>query len=617
MALELYPTPSWPHPAFSIPFTEEHKRFPHLDEMAARPLAPLSAEESEAGKVTAYWASDRVNLYMVVEASGQVDPSRERAWRHGDGLLLTISPRAQDQPVHDYTSLGISGTSKRPQIIEIKRNGTWFPKLDCAKIKYKFQQDKDKARFSVLIPWTVLEPLRPLLYETIALNLTFTRQEETGRVVYQLTPDENYCSEATDLRSLLPVSFAYGEISRPLAQSYLTRNCWRGDEPLQINLGLYNPKTCPARLDLSIKDGNTTLEAHSSSVELASGCHHWTLRWSPQRPLPTGKYTLELSGEGSGKNYKKLHEIFVLNPEELASLRSELLKQEEDLNCLYPGAVHTALAKLEWLEGGLDQCAWQEPDFSGFAAAQSILESLRQGVNPIPDKAGLSRRAFRSQVDGSLQAYSLYLPKGYSPEHKWPLLMLLHGDCVDEQKLAANPELHKLADRLGLILLFPCARTAGGFYLNQDETDVLYNLSILKKRLPLDWDKLFLGGISRGGFGAWHTGLRHPGHFAGLAIISGVPRLPLAGEDYAQNYKFNPADCSENAKKLSLLVVHGAKDCEVPVESVREIIETLQDKGVELTYKENAAGGHADFDWPSELAAWLKANLKKGLSQNV
>ena len=28
MALELYPTPSWPHPAFSIPFTEEHKRFP-------------------------------------------------------------------------------------------------------------------------------------------------------------------------------------------------------------------------------------------------------------------------------------------------------------------------------------------------------------------------------------------------------------------------------------------------------------------------------------------------------------------------------------------------------------------------------------------------------------
>ena len=298
----------------------------------------------------------------------------------------------------------------------------------------------------------------------------------------------------------------------------------------------------------------------------------------------------------------------------MASLRSELLKTE-DLNCS-TGAVHSP--GLEWLEGGLDQCL-AEPDFPALQPPKAFWKAC-QGVNPIPDKAGLSRRAFRSQVDGSLQAYSLYLPKGYSPEHKWPLLMLLHGDCVDEQKLAANPELHKLADRLGLILLFPCARTAGGFYLNQDETDVLYNLSILKKRLPLDWDKLFLGGISRGGFGAWHTGLRHPGHFAGLAIITGVPRLPLSGEDYAQNYKFNPADCSENAKKLSLLVVHGAKDCEVPVESVREIIETLQDKGVELTYKENAAGGHADFDWPSELAAWLKAPkgaVAKRLINNV
>lgn len=610
MALELYPTPSWPRPAFSIPFAGEHKRFPQLEEMAARPLAPLNPEDSEGDSVISYWASDRECLYVAVVASGPVDPTRERAWRHGDGLLLTISLQSDDQPVQNYTSLGIAGTSKKPQILGIHHSGVWYPKLDCSKLKYKFQQDKDNARFSVTIPWSVLEPLRPLLYETIALNLTFTRQREAGRSIYQLTPDANYCSEAAQWRSLLPVSFAYN-ISRPLAQSYLTRNCWRGDEPLQINLGLYNPETCPARLDLVIKEGDTTLEAHSSSAELAPGSHHWTLRWSPQRSLPTGKYTLELSGHGNGRSYKKRHEIFVLNPDELTSLRNELLSWEEDINCLYPGAIHTALAKLEWLEGGLAKCSWQEPDFSGFAAAQSILEDLRKGVNPIPDKAGLSRRAFRSPVDGSLQAYSLYLPKGYSSEHKWPLLMLLHDSCGDEQHLAADPELHKLADRLGLILLFPCARTACGFYLNQDETDILYNLAILKKRLPLDWDKLFLGGLARGGFGAWHTGLRHPGHFAGLAIISGVPSLPLAGEDYALNYDFNPVDFSENAKKLSLLVVHDARDCAVPVESVREVIKGLHEKGVELTYRENAAGGHSDFDWHSPLAAWLKANLKK------
>lgn len=609
MALELFPTPSWPRPAFSIPFSVEHKRFPPDEEMTAHPLAPVGSEGT--GTVTSFWASDRDNLYLAVDVSGQVNPTRERAWRYGDGMLLTISQQSECKPVECYTSLGIAGTSKKPQIIGVNRSGTWFPKLDCAKVKYKFQQDKDKARFAAVIPWSVLEPLRPLLYETIAINLTFVRHLEAGRAMYQLIPDANYDTEASDLRRLLPVKIVYESVTRPLAQSYLTRNCWRGNSPLQINLGLFNPKTCPARLDFAIKDGNTTLETHSSSVELASGCHHWTLKWSPQRPLPTGKYTLEVGGQGSGKNFKKQHNIYVLNPQEVSAIQSDLLKLEEDIKCLYPGAVHTALAKLEWLENALDSCAWDEPDLSGFVEARKIRDVLRNGENPIADKPGLSRRAFRSQVDGSLQAYTLYLPKGFNLEQKWPLLILLHGSGVDEREFAANQELHKLADKLGLVLLFPRARTASGFYLNQDETDVMYNLAILKKRLPLDWNRTFLGGFSMGGFGTWHTGLRHPGHFAGLAVISGVPSLPLAGEDFGLSYRFNPIDFSDNAKKMSLLVVHGAKDCAVPVEPVREVVEALRSKGVEPIYKEHANGGHGDYDWHTDLASWLKTILKK------
>lgn len=607
MVLELFPTPSWPQPAFSIPFSVEHKRFPHIDEMAPYPLADGSEQEET---IRSFWASDSDNLYVAVDVAGQVNPTREKAWRYGDGMLLTISQQSECEPVQCYTSLGIAGTSKKPQIIGVKRSGTWFPKLDCSKVKYKFQQDKEKARFSATIPWSVLEPLRPLLYETVALNLTFVRQVAEGRRVYQVIPDANYDTEATDLRRLLPVKIACGEISRPLAQSYLTRNCWRGEDPLQINLGLFNPKTCPARLDFTIKNGDAIMETHSSSVELASGCHHWTLKWSPQRPLPTGNYTLEVSGEGSGKNYIKLHDIFVLNPQEVTAVKNDLLTLEEDINCLYPGAAHTALAKLEWLEEELNKCPWDKPDLSGYADAKMIRDGLRNGENPIADKAGLSRRGFRSQVDGSIQSYSLYLPKGFNLEQKWPLLMLLHGNDADEQKLAANQELHKLADKLRIVLLFPRARTTRGYYLNQDETDVIHNLNILKKRLPLDWNKIFLGGFSMGGFGAWHTGLRHPEHFAGLAIISGIPSLPFNGEDFGQNYCFCPGDYSENAKKMSILVVHGTTDCAVPVQPVREIIAALREKGVELTYKENAVGGHGDCDWCSDLASWLKIALR-------
>jgi len=395
-----------------------------------------------------------------------------------------------------------------------------------------------------------------------------------------------------------------------MAQSLLTRSCWRGDLPLQINLGLFNPETCPARLDITIKEGTNILERHSSTVELASGPHRWTLKWSPQRWLPTGEYGLELNGEGCGRSFVKLHNFTVLNPEDVAAVRNDLLELEEDINCIYPGAVHTALANLDWLEQELSKSPWELCDLSGFYHAREMRDQLRNGTNPLGDKPGLTRRAFRSQKDGILQPYSLYLPKGFTAERKWPLLMVLHGIEVDEKSIAANPNLHKLADKLGIVLLFPKARNACGYYLDS-ETDILHNLTILKKRLPLDWDKLFLAGVSMGGFGTWHIGLRNPGHFSGLAVVSGIPSLPFAGKDIKPGYVFHPANYVDNAKKLLLLIIHGTLDTTVPPELVRDVVSSLRENGVKPIYKEVANGGHGNFDWHSDLAAWIKPLIKK------
>lgn len=607
MALELYPTPSWPRPEFSIPFSLEHKKFPHDSEMAVQPLSWNGDKISmPPGEILSFWACDYTNLYLSVEVPGQVDTSRNMAWRYGDGLVLTTSHMAGGKPLQSYTSLGFSGTSKKPQIVVVGRGGTWFPRLDCSNIKYRLHQGST-SRFNITVPWSVLEPIRPLLYETISLNLSFIRRLPQSQGLYQLVEDENYNAEVTNFRRLLPVAISCKDLGQPLAQSFLTRNCWQGKLPLQVNLGLHNPKTCPAKLIITVKDGNNDLEMHSSSVELASGCHHWTLKWSPQRPLPTGQYTLELRGEGYSKNYKKQHSIYILNPEELTSLRSDLQNLEEDINCLYPGAAQTALAGLEWLEKDLGNCSWEQPDFCLFERARFIRNCLRNGQNPLEDKHGLSRRAFRSKTDGSLKPYSLYFPKGFSAERKWPLLMLLHGRGKDEQGTASNLELHRLADKLGIILHFPSARAATGFS-QHDESAILENLVILKKRLPLDWDKLFLAGVSTGGFGTLYTGLRHPDHFTGLAVISGTPCFPLSEKDSLDT--FCPADYWKNAKKLALLVVHGAKDCAIPPEQVRATVESLRDRKVQVDYREISSGGHGDFDWHSELAAWLRQLLK-------
>lgn len=610
MALELSPTPSCPRPAFSIPFALEHKKFPPAEEMARRPLSRVNLDSpGPYAEIATFWACDYYHLYLAIEVPGRTDSASDQPWKYGDGLVLTVSPQTSDEPVQCYTSLGIAGTTKKAQLLAINRNGIPFPLLDCGKVKYKHQSSTEKSRYFVSIPWTVLQPLRPLIYETIAVNLTFVHKLEQGRALYQLIEDKNFASAKIGQRRLLPVQIFCLDLNRQLAQSFLTRNCWRGDKPLQINLGLFNPETGPAQFEIAIRKGTDTLEKHSSTVELAAGCHHWTIKWSPQRPLPTGEYTLELSGTGGSKSYVKEHDFYLLNPEELASVRRDLLGLEEDIKCVYPAAVHTALANLEWLEAALDECCWEKPDLSGFFTAQKMRDQLKSGANPLCNKPGVSRRAFRSHEDSSLRPYSLYLPKGFNHERKWPLLMLLRADGNDEQKLAADNELHKLADRLGLVLLFPEGRETENYYLDQDEADVLQNLDVVKKNLPIHWDKLFLGGFSRGGFATWHIGLRHPEHFSGLAVISGIPCLPFAQAD-RPGVTFSPIDYAESAKKLPLLVVHGAQDAVIPPEYVRDIIEALKEKGAELVYKEIAHGGHGNFDWYSPLGAWLKPLLK-------
>jgi len=96
-----------------------------------------------------------------------------------------------------------------------------------------------------------------------------------------------------------------------------------------------------------------------------------------------------------------------------------------------------------------------------------------------------------------------------------------------------------------------------------------------------------------------------------LAVISGIPCLPFAGEDFNLEYNFNPLDYLGAAKKLPILVIHGAEDEIVPVKPVAELIATLQEQGARLVYKEIANGAHGNFGWVADLAAWLKPLLKK------
>jgi predicted peptidase len=99
---------------------------------------------------------------------------------------------------------------------------------------------------------------------------------------------------------------------------------------------------------------------------------------------------------------------------------------------------------------------------------------------------------------------------------------------------------------------------------------------------PIDPKRVYLTGMSMGGYGAWDWAMREPKRFAALAPICG-------GGDETK---------AALIKDLPIWTVHGEKDQAVPVVRSRRMVEALRAAGGSPKYSELEGVGHN---------AWTKA----------
>ncbi len=199
--------------------------------------------------------------------------------------------------------------------------------------------------------------------------------------------------------------------------------------------------------------------------------------------------------------------------------------------------------------------------------------------------------------------YLLYLPPGYESDKKdWPLLMFLHGagesgDNLAKVKLHGPPKLIENKKRD-----FPCiveSPQSARMGWNVDLLTAL--LDDIAAKYRVDKDRIYLTGLSMGGFGTWSLAAAHPERFAAI--------VPICGGG-------NPADAAK-LKNLPIWVFHGAKDPVVPPERSESMVKAIKAAGgnVKLTVYPDA--GHdawtATYENP-ELYRWLFAQ-KRGAPQ--
>jgi predicted peptidase len=226
--------------------------------------------------------------------------------------------------------------------------------------------------------------------------------------------------------------------------------------------------------------------------------------------------------------------------------------------------------------------------------------ALLAGESPAPGKqVGVT---FQSPTDQTQKLnYLLFLPKDYGePGKKWPLMIFLHGagECGDNLELVkihGPPKLvEKRPDDFPFIVASPQAPNNDVPIIDRWDGRLLSQfLDHLLETDAADADRVYLTGLSMGGFGSFRWAAREPKRFAAV--------VPICGGGWALSY-------AKPLKDVPLWIFHGDQDFGVPVRLSQEMAQAIREEGGEpkLTIYEGV--GHdswtATYDNP-EVYKWL------------
>jgi predicted peptidase len=228
-----------------------------------------------------------------------------------------------------------------------------------------------------------------------------------------------------------------------------------------------------------------------------------------------------------------------------------------------------------------------------------------QGEEPTPGKQ--VEQELKLGGDESIR-YLLFLPKAYGAgEKKWPCMLFLHGRGESQGPLQTvakwgPPRLLARGEELPYIVVSPqCPPAPDSWGQAKQQQHLLELVEHVAKTLKVDEDRIYLTGLSMGGFGSWRLAADHPEKFAAV--------VPICGGG-------NPAD-AEKLKSLPIWAWHGGADPVVPVKRSEEMVEAIKAAGgTSIRLTTLAFIGHNSWEAAyasPELYQWLD---KQGAAKN-
>ena len=192
--------------------------------------------------------------------------------------------------------------------------------------------------------------------------------------------------------------------------------------------------------------------------------------------------------------------------------------------------------------------------------------------------AAQEAKAFAAAVTKKVACrYLLHLPKGYERGRKrWPLLLFLHGAGergADLERVKKHGIARVVEEGMKLPFIAVSPQCPADSWWTEQTQVLLALLDELIVRYRVDTRRIYLTGLSMGGFGTWMLGTSAPERFAALAPVCG-------GGSRLHGFPQRIADMVNTP----VWAFHGAKDPVVPLSESQVLVDALR-----------AAGGNVQF----------------------
>jgi predicted peptidase len=205
--------------------------------------------------------------------------------------------------------------------------------------------------------------------------------------------------------------------------------------------------------------------------------------------------------------------------------------------------------------------------------------------------------------------YQIYTPA--KMKENLPVIIFLHGigqrgtgGFVPTEGMIGTVVRHYFSQIPPAIVLLPQCRP--GVYWS-DPTMEEMTIGAVDQTInefSADNTRIYLSGVSMGGYGVWSFAMAYPDRFAGLVSICGGSPI-LSGD------RFTPI--AEKVGKTPVWLFHGADDRVVPASESRYIVKALKKHEGDVKYNEYPRVGHEvwlNVLSEKELMPWLLAQRR-------